>query len=224
MYKKGFTLSEVLITIGVIGVVSALTLPTLIQNYQKQATVSKLKKFYTNMNQVLMHAKADNGDFSTWEYKSSKNEAENSEKFYTDYIKPYIKNVDSVQTNVFMQNDILGGIRFVFADGTQAILSANYSNLTRNDIDNPEKPTIIFYTRAQKHIDKDSNYVKHPTRERFYFKINNNGILVPPRLSKTRESNINDCKSLSGQTNNGNVTCSTLIYKDGWKISDDYPW
>ena len=35
--KKGFTLAEVLITLGIIGVVSAMTIPTLIQNYNTKA-------------------------------------------------------------------------------------------------------------------------------------------------------------------------------------------
>ena len=221
---KGFTLAEVLITLGIIGIVAAITMPTLIANYQKQATINKIKKFYKNMNQVLAQAQVDNGEFSSWDYKSSDDYAEMSKNFYINYIKPYIKNVDDVQTNVFLQNDINGGVRFVFADGTQAILSANYSNLTRSDSDYPAHPIIIFYTKAQKHSDINSNYIKHPTKERFYFIINDNGILVPPNLSKTRENNINECKKSSGQTNNGNITCSTVIYKDGWKIAPDYPW
>lgn len=35
--KKAFTLAEVLITLGIIGVVAAITLPTLIANYQKKS-------------------------------------------------------------------------------------------------------------------------------------------------------------------------------------------
>lgn len=34
MIKKGFTLSEVLITLGIIGVVAALTIPGLITQYK----------------------------------------------------------------------------------------------------------------------------------------------------------------------------------------------
>lgn len=43
-FKLGFTLAEVLITLGIIGVVSAITIPSLISKYEKQATVTKLKK------------------------------------------------------------------------------------------------------------------------------------------------------------------------------------
>ena len=42
--RAAFTLAEVLITLGIIGVVAALTLPTLISNYQKQVYVNQLKK------------------------------------------------------------------------------------------------------------------------------------------------------------------------------------
>lgn len=35
--KRGFTLAEVLITLGIIGVVSSMTMPVLVQNYQKKA-------------------------------------------------------------------------------------------------------------------------------------------------------------------------------------------
>ena len=38
--KKGFTLAEVLITLGVIGIVAAMTIPTLVNNYQEKVTVS----------------------------------------------------------------------------------------------------------------------------------------------------------------------------------------
>lgn len=42
--KKGFTLAEVLITLGVVGVVSALTLPTLINNFRAKALETSFKK------------------------------------------------------------------------------------------------------------------------------------------------------------------------------------
>lgn len=50
--KAGFTLAEVLITLGIIGVVAALTMPSLIQNHKVKTTVVKLKK----MNSVLSQA------------------------------------------------------------------------------------------------------------------------------------------------------------------------
>lgn len=59
--KKGFSLAEVLITLGVIGVVAAITIPTLVSNYQKSQYVTGLKKAYTTFNQALNHMATDEG-------------------------------------------------------------------------------------------------------------------------------------------------------------------
>ena len=50
--KIAFTLAEVLITLGIIGVVAALTLPTLISNYKKQTYVTGLQKAYSVLNNM----------------------------------------------------------------------------------------------------------------------------------------------------------------------------
>lgn len=57
--KKGFTLAEVLVTLGIIGVVSAMTVPTLMQNYQRKSYVTQLHKFYTELSQALIQYQTD---------------------------------------------------------------------------------------------------------------------------------------------------------------------
>ena len=59
--KSAFTLAEVLITLGIIGVVAALTLPTLIQNHQKQVYVTGLKKAYSNIQNAFSKMMLDEG-------------------------------------------------------------------------------------------------------------------------------------------------------------------
>jgi len=58
-FKKGFTLAEVLITLAIIGVVSALTVPGLMNSYQKQTYVTQLHKVYNEMSQALTQYKTD---------------------------------------------------------------------------------------------------------------------------------------------------------------------
>ncbi|MBQ8459695.1 type II secretion system protein [bacterium] len=48
---RGFTLSELLTTLGIIGIIAALTMPTLINNIQKKAWTNQLKKEYANITQ-----------------------------------------------------------------------------------------------------------------------------------------------------------------------------
>ena len=54
-----FTLAEVLVTLGIIGVVSAMTVPTLMQNYQRQSYVTQLHKVYNEMSQVFQQMMTD---------------------------------------------------------------------------------------------------------------------------------------------------------------------
>ena len=60
-HKGAFTLAEVLITLGIIGVVAALTLPSLIQKYQDQVLENQLKKMYSTISQGVQKAMADDG-------------------------------------------------------------------------------------------------------------------------------------------------------------------
>ena len=83
--KFGFTLAEVLITLGIIGVVAAIVMPTLIKNYQKQQTLEGLKVAYSIFSQAVEKSKQENGDISTWE-KSYSNMA-------PTYILPYVENI-----------------------------------------------------------------------------------------------------------------------------------
>lgn len=59
--KKAFTLAEVLITLGIIGVVVAMTMPTLIQNQQKRSLEVATQKFYSMMSQAVKQYMADYG-------------------------------------------------------------------------------------------------------------------------------------------------------------------
>lgn len=57
----GFTLAEVLITLGIIGVVAAITLPSLIQKYQKKTYIEGLKVGVSIFEQGFKAAMADDG-------------------------------------------------------------------------------------------------------------------------------------------------------------------
>lgn len=57
--KYAFTLAEVLVTLGIIGVVSAMTVPSLMQNYQKQSYVTQLHKVYNELTQGFMQIVTD---------------------------------------------------------------------------------------------------------------------------------------------------------------------
>ena len=59
--KNAFTLAEVLITLGIIGVVATMTMPSLIANYQKNVYKNQFKKTYSMISQAIVKAQADLG-------------------------------------------------------------------------------------------------------------------------------------------------------------------
>ena len=74
--RYAFTLAEVLVTLGIIGVISALTVPSLMQrNAEKQYAV-RLQKFYSLMNQAIAQARLERGDINYWGLSLSGNKAE----------------------------------------------------------------------------------------------------------------------------------------------------
>lgn len=88
---NAFTLAEVLITLGIIGIVAAMTLPTVINNYKKQVIASKLAKFYTIMNQALVRSKAEKGELIF--KQEALTDSEYLTAWYRDNITKYIKTI-----------------------------------------------------------------------------------------------------------------------------------
>ena len=68
MNKKAFTLAEVLITLGIIGVVAALTMPVLIANYKNKVFITKTKKVYSNIQNAIIMAQQDSGNIGDNEF------------------------------------------------------------------------------------------------------------------------------------------------------------
>ena len=92
---RSFTLSEVLITLAIIGVVSAITIPMVIANIQKQENVEKLKKADSVLRQSILKISvkegAPVGDFSFMQND--------------DFFNSFIKEVDTVKV---CQGNVLG--------------------------------------------------------------------------------------------------------------------
>ena len=77
--KVAFTLAETLITLGIIGVVAALTIPTLVEKYQERLLVTSYKRVYSLLNQAYQSLIPEYGPYSDWE----KTDIDNYNKFKT---------------------------------------------------------------------------------------------------------------------------------------------
>ncbi len=85
--KKAFTLAEVLITLGIIGVVAAMTLPIIVGNYKKQEVVTSVQKVYSVLNQAFNFSQADNESYEYWAQAYEIG----SENYFNKYWRPYFK-------------------------------------------------------------------------------------------------------------------------------------
>ena len=96
----GFTLSEVLITLGIIGIVAAMTLPSLIANHRRQVMLTKVKQTYTILNNALERAKVENGtDVNNWYIPTKGSQGEKSMFFAETYMLPYLQVIKYCKDN-----------------------------------------------------------------------------------------------------------------------------
>jgi len=68
--KKGFTLVEVVLTLTIIGVVAAITIPTMVHETNKKSTIEQLKKSASTLNQAVYNATITNGAVMSWNWST----------------------------------------------------------------------------------------------------------------------------------------------------------
>ena len=67
--KTAFTLAEVLVTLMIIGVIAAMTIPGLRKNADMQEYVAGCKKAHTTISNAMRAAEMEHGDFKRWGFK-----------------------------------------------------------------------------------------------------------------------------------------------------------
>ncbi len=109
--KHGFTLAETLITLAIIGIVAAMTVPNLMSNYRKHNLETTLAATYSILSSAIKTAQAETG--SSMEellescYVSNEaggNDATRSDCFVNTVLKPYVKYSKACDYNVSFVN------------------------------------------------------------------------------------------------------------------------
>ena len=67
----GFTLAEVLITLSILGIVAAISIPNLVQRYQEKVIITSVKRAYSILDNALQQAIAVDGNPRTWDWPSA---------------------------------------------------------------------------------------------------------------------------------------------------------
>ena len=231
--KKGFTLAEVLITLGIIGIVAAMTIPTLISKYQKKQVVSQLKKEYTTLAQAVQLSTIDNGEITSWRLGENQT-GEAAAEFMNTYLVPYMKVAKAPE--VYGEGN-WDGTRYYLGKTTANSYTAKHARMYLSD--GASITTAVTNTDSEKNLYLyiDINGDKDPNRfgkDIFYYIIgvksddkNSVGRVLPAGYNKTREEiteNTSSNKNGCAPSSSFGYYCAQLIMMDGWEIKDDYPW
>ena len=112
--RAAFTLAEVLITLGIIGVVAAMTMPSLIANHREKQTVAQLKKVYSTLQQAYLMAIEKHGDPVNWDLTDTFTGIDDEGNNITDYTSAYtifnylaenMKSVDGGKANQYIHHE-----------------------------------------------------------------------------------------------------------------------
>lgn len=216
--KRGFTLAEVLITLGIIGVVAALTLPSLIDNYKKQEYVARLQKGISILNNGyrLMMADEEVNDFDQLELQKC-----NPTVISSDFscISPYFKKYfNIVKDNADQSDDFYPYFDVLTLKGStngligHLAIKSYYSFITGDGI----LFTPISYAGiGDAIIDVNGKRKPNQVGRDIFVLVNNNGTFVPQGSQTWDDSSSNDyCDTKSGV----GYGCAARIVAKGWKM------
>lgn len=227
--KNAFTLAEVLITLGIIGIVAAMTMPALIQKNNNKVVETRLKKFYSSINQAILRAEADYGDKKVWfedltgasldeDGKPIEGSSE-AEKWFKKYLAPYM-NISHYET---LSN---GALIIYFPDGSALSPEAH---TTRDWIfypGNPKRCIENHKTRQKGEGICSFEFNFMPTDKSASWKYHYNKGMEPFKYiwDGTKASLYTGMDYSCNPASNVPSYCTALIQMNNWTIPDDYPF
>ena len=222
--RKGFTLAEVLITLGIIGVISAMTIPNLISNFRKKQIEVQAQVTYSTIQQALRFASYDDIGYSEVADGSNQEMIDWFNNFLGQHLKVEqfcVNKTPGCWHQVYALNGSKWGeangtgsniLGFVTSKGARFIIdgysAADIQNLFGVNMDTSGM-VFIF----------DANGATKPNtlgKDVFILVWTEKG-LVPAGNDKTKDEVKQNCK-----TGNG-IWCLREIIDNGWTIPD-YIW
>ena len=224
---KPFTLAEVLITLGIIGIVAAMTIPTLVANYQKKVLKTQFTKKYAEISQAVLLAKSEtNRNFKsyctllkTMDADAGKFEYPNKEECFAIFNK-YFKQVGTCE----YKNDVV---------------TYNKENTAYTDIGSKANPGKLLadgscydmvinagklgFTFDMNGPDKGPNALGHDI---FSFHMDNNDYLQPIKQSSIytdddRDAAIAVCEEKYPSKGNYYYSCIAVAEQKGYPCRKD---
>lgn len=212
MNKKAFTLAEVLITLGIIGVVAAMTLPSIVRNYKKKVVETKLQRFYSVANNALKASEVDNESWDFWYFETNDN-VKNTKQWYDTYLAKYWKTIRA---------EVIDGgfVVAYFPDGSACVIKSGFDYFYYPEAKNFSE---LKFRQRTKFMGKTVFVFSfHPQRntDQLHYK---KGIEPYGNIGSDLYSDpFYACSATIPP--GGAALCTRVIAKNGWKIPDNYPF
>ena len=210
--KFGFTLAEVLITLGIIGVVAAITIPGLMTKYHRHVVETKLARFDSIINQAVRMSIAENDDIIYDPPADKANSPAYLKEWFDENLLKYMK---ADYDGNFISNRYYK-VNFIDGTGFVAYLS-DYGNIH-----------FFFCMNAN---DKSCHPESYDGKNTFVFDYNQKQKAVLPNgynVTDIQKLKYNTVRTSLGCYTTSEPThrhlCAQLIKQNGWKIPSDYPW
>lgn len=234
--KAAFTLAEVLITLGIIGVVAAMTIPTLVANYKKKVIETKLVNFYSVMNNAVKMSEVENGFIANWDALVQDQILDdagnviatpttNVLEWFNKYLAPYLK---TAKVEKF-ESDRDGKLAVYFNDGSLVFIGGSSwyfypdsKDFLTNDYD--DNYTDVYKPDCGKKF--FTFYFNPATRNNTSYKYHKDKGVEPymgfwdGTVEDLKNDSVTGCRE---DASSERAFCTKLIQLNNWKIPDDYP-
>lgn len=226
-HKCAFTLAEVLITLGIIGVVAAMTIPTLMSNYRKKQLETQIKANYSLVQQAIKFADYDDVSYDM----AIKDGSDASiQEWYDSFLSKHLK-VEQFCSNAKsgcwhkkgIVKDLLGNapryefdngiggniVNFKLANGAFFNVDGNTAEDMKSFGIDSTSDGLTFYF--------DANGDKKPNQfgKDIYIMVWTDKGLVPAGYNRTKAEVDANCLRGDG------YFCLQKVISEGWQISDE---
>ena len=217
--RIAFTLAEVLITLGIIGIVAAMTIPSLKTKIRKTQIQTGVKAAYSIFSQATKLSMKENDSISGWD-------TDNENEFADKYIVPYLTGVTKLKTHPKMStlydaddnNSLLFWAPPFYQLQNGMIFSTHNSNgpinmLLMVDINGQKGPNTLGIDGFVFYFDKEKE------------------ALLPSGTNCTKDEitagkgcgYYGMCSRGAGWRYYQGMHCAALLQKNNWVIPKDYP-
>ena len=228
MIKRGFTLAEVLITLGIIGVISALTIPTFVSNAENKANAAKLSSLITDVQNAFTNMITSEAVLDMEETEFGQNTTISDYVGRAGILSKYLKlagsdnnfsNFYNSETIAHIGNTTATQISFedIYQLKNGALLFYDLDPKTKNNANT----AVTSVDSSIGLVSIDVNGAAKPNlwgRDVFQFMLGSDGILYPAGSTDYQHVR-NDKSAVACKVGDNTIGCTNTLIQDGFKVN-----